>query len=136
MKITFRMWVLFTCVMLSIIAIFSIPPMIFAKGVVVSSVDQNSTIFESGLREGMTILSINGNTIETNEDYSTAMEIMTNLPEGQTQKLTIQTDSIEIINLFTNEIIDDISVQEIPSGDVAYPIHSPDPVPGIPCHMW
>ncbi len=114
MKITFKIWVLFVCVILSLISIFSIPPLIFEKGVLVSSVGQNTTIFESGLREGMVVLEINGEVIDSMGDYSKAFEPFTNLKENETQKLTLKTKDLEIINLFTREIIDDISVEEIP----------------------
>ncbi len=115
MKITFKIWILIIVVLLSLISIFSIPPMILEKGVRVESVKQNSTIFENGLREGMTIKTINGQTIASLEDYSLAMESYRQLESNQTQKLIIQTDSLEIINLFTNDIINDISVEKIPA---------------------
>ena len=89
--------------------------MMLEKGVIVTSVEQNSTIFEDGLREGMTIVSINGQNIETTTDYSEAMASLNNLKENQTQKLTIQTKQIEIINLFTKDVIKDISIEGIPS---------------------
>jgi len=115
MKITFKIWILIIIVALSLISIFSIPPMILEEGVQVSSLRQNSTIFENGLREGMIILSINGQTIESLEDYAEAFKSFNNLGENETQKLIIQTKELEIINLFNKQIIDDISVHEIPS---------------------
>lgn len=114
MKITFKIWILIVAVIFSLVSIFSIPPMIFKDGVVVTSVNQNSTIFEMGLREGMTILSINGKVIKSIDDYSMVFKSFDNLDENETQKLTIQTNKIEIINLFTKQIINDILVEEIP----------------------
>ena len=113
MKITLRIWILIAAVLLSLISIFSIPPTMFEKGVIVSSVTQNSTIFQDGLREGMTIQTINGQPINSIEDYASALSSLNSLTENETQKLTIQTKEIEIINLFTKKIIDDISVEEI-----------------------
>jgi len=115
MKITFKMWVLFAAVALSLISIFSIPPMIFEKGVTVSAVEANSSIFNNGLRTGMVLQEINGQIINSLEDYTLAMEPVAQLEENETQKLTIKTKEIEIINLFTREIINDISIEEIPS---------------------
>ena len=115
MKITFRIWILIAAVLLSLIAIFSIPPMIFESGVTVTSVEQNSTIFQDGLREGMTIQAINGQLIDSIEDYTATMAPLNNLAENETQKLIIQTKETEIINLFTKEIINDVSVEEIAS---------------------
>jgi preprotein translocase subunit SecD len=63
----------------------------------------------------MTIVEINGQPIDTLEDYSTALEPLSNLGINETQKLIIKTKEIEIINLFTNEVINDISVEAIPS---------------------
>jgi hypothetical protein len=114
-KPTFRIWILITAILLSLIAIFSIPPMIFEDGVIVTSVRQNSTIFQDGLREGMTIQLINGQTTNSIEDYAAALAPLNNLAENETQKLTIQTKEIEIINLYTKQIINDISVEEIAS---------------------
>ncbi|MFH0712198.1 MAG: hypothetical protein V2A52_03630 [archaeon] len=114
MKITFKIWILIIAVLLSLIAIFSFPPTIFEKGIIVKSVIQNSTIFQDGLREGMTIQSINEQPINSIEDYASALSSLNNLAENETQKLTIQTKEIEIIDLFTKEIINDISVEKIP----------------------
>ena len=114
MKITFKIWILLIAVALSLISIFSIPPMIFEQGVIVDSVEQNSTIFQDGLREGMIIQEINGQSINTLEDYSSALAPLEDLEINETQKLTIKTKEIEIINLFTKDIIDDISVESIP----------------------
>jgi len=115
MKITFRIWILIIAILLSLIAIFSIPPTMFEDGVIVTSVKQNSTIFQDGLREDMTIISINSQPIKTIQDYASALTPLNSLAENETQKLTIQTKQIEIINLFTKEIINDISVEEIPA---------------------
>jgi len=115
MKITFRMWILFAAVALSLISIFSIPPMIFEKGVTVSSVEANSSIFNNGLREGMVIQEINDQIINSMEDYSNAMRPFSDLEENGTQKLTIKTKDLEIINLFTRDIINHIFIEEIPS---------------------
>jgi len=114
MKITFRIWVLIFFVLLSLIAIFSIPPIAFQKGLTITSVEQNSTVFENGLRAGMILKSVNGQAIDSLEEYSSAMSGIGNLSDGETQKLTIQTDSIEIVNLFSKDIIGDIVVEPIP----------------------
>ena len=114
MKITFRIWILIIAILLSLISIFSIPPTFFEKGVVVSSIEQNSTIFQDGLRKDMIIQSINGQTINTIDDYSQSLSSLNNMDINETQKLTINTKNLEIINLYTKKIINDISVEEIP----------------------
>ena len=113
MKITFRIWVLIVFVALSAIAIFGIPPLFLQQGVVISSVNADSLAFEDGLREEMIIQTINGMEILTLEDYSMALEPYRLLDEDETLKLTLKTDTLEIINLFGKGIIDDIFVKEI-----------------------
>ena len=114
MKITFRIWILIIVVLLSLISIFGIPPQAIQKGLIVTSVNQNSSVFQDGLREGMIIQLINDQEIKSMKDYSVAMSQITNLEENQTTKLTIQTDQTEIINLYDKTIADDISLEEIP----------------------
>lgn len=114
MKITLRIWVLIVFVALSLLSIFSFPPLFLKQGVVVSSVDPKSLAFEDGLREGMIILGINGKEILTIEDYSSSLEPYRLLGENETSKLTIKTDSLEIIDLFGKNIVSDISVEKSP----------------------
>ncbi len=114
MRMTFRIWLLVIIVALSLISIFSIPPIAFEKGVVVSSVKQNSTAFADGLRESILIKKINGKVIETPADYNLAISSLENLTKNETQKLTITTDKTEIIDLFSKSFINDVSVRKIP----------------------
>jgi preprotein translocase subunit SecD len=114
-KITFKIWILLIVVGLSLISIFSIPPLALEKGVSVTSVEQNSTIFQDGLRAGMVIKEINGAEIRSLDDYSNAISGIGNLQAEETQKVTIVTKDLEIINLYTSKLIEDISVEEIPS---------------------
>ncbi|NPE27149.1 hypothetical protein HNV12_04055 [Methanococcoides sp. SA1] len=115
MKITFRIWILITVVLLSLVSIFGIPPQALETGLLITSVNQNSTIFQDGLREGMTLESINGKEIKSLEDYSIAMSEVSSLENNQTTKLIIQTKELEIINLYGNKIIEDITLEEIPA---------------------
>jgi len=114
MKITFRIWILIIVVALSLISVFGLPPQALEKGLIITSVEQNSSVFQDGLREGMTLQSINGQEIKLLEDYRSAMKEITNLEENETTKLIIQTKQIEIINLYDRTILEDISLEEIP----------------------
>ena len=114
MKITFRIWVLIIVVALSLVSIFGLPPQALEKGLLITSVNQDSTVFQDGLREGMIIQSINGQVIQSMEDYSQSMLEIANLEGTQTARLSIQTKQTEVINLYSKTIIDDISVEEIP----------------------
>jgi preprotein translocase subunit SecD len=113
MKITFRIWVLIACIIAAFILIFVNANGItfLQEGVLVKSVEQNTTIFDEGLRQGDIIQSINGKPIETIEDYTEAMSIF---DEGNEKRLEIQTIDKEIINLFSSDIKDQIVVDNIP----------------------
>ncbi len=110
MKITFRIWVLIAVVLLSLISIFGVPPQALQKGLLVTSVAQNSTVFQDGLRKGMVIQSINGKAIKSLDEYAAAMSNVINLKGNDTIKLTIQTKDREIINLYNKTIIKSISL--------------------------
>jgi len=105
------MWILIICVALSLVSIFSIPPTFLQKGVFVKSVEQNTTIFDEGLRQGDIIKSINNKPIETIEDYTQAMSIF---QDNEKQRLEIETIDKEIINLFSPDIKQHIVVEDIP----------------------
>jgi preprotein translocase subunit SecD len=113
MKITFKIWILIIAIVLSLVSIFSIPPVFLQDGLAVTSIERNSSIFQNGLREGMLIQEINGQKIDTLADYSEAFSALDKLEEGEKQKLIIKTKELEIINLFSKEIINDISVEEV-----------------------
>lgn len=115
-KLTFRIWLLIIVVLLSLVSIFSIPPMIFEKGVNVQSVTDNSTVFNQGLRAGTRIISINGNTVNNIQDYNTYMnEFVKSADSSLTKeaKLTITTKTNEVIGLFNSNVIGDITVKGI-----------------------
>ena len=113
MRITFRIWILIVVVLLSLISVFGIPPQVLQKGLLITSVDPNSTLFQDGLREGMILQSINGQEITSMEDYAQAMSVITNLEENQTGKLEILTDKIEVINLYDKTTIESIALEKI-----------------------
>jgi len=102
---TFRVWVLIIALALSVLAI---KPS-FESGIMIKSVAQNSTAFESGLRPGQTIISIDGKEITTLDDYSTALG---KFPTEEKTKLIITTKEQEHV-LFLNES-PEITVDSIP----------------------
>ena len=114
-KITFRIWLLIIFIAASLIAIFSIPPLFLQSGVIVKSVEANSTIFNDGLRQGRAITSINGQEIKSLEDYSNAMQIFSDIDLNETARLEIITDQGDFVNLYTPEIITHITVEETPN---------------------
>ncbi len=106
MKLTFRMWVLIIVLILSVLAISPS----FESGVLVKSVDKNSSLFNEGLRSGEVIKSINGQEIKNQEDYALAVENL--FQGGEAKRLDIQTKSAEY-TVFLNES-PEITVDNVP----------------------
>ena len=71
-KLSFRIWLVFIILLLSLLAIFSSSNGItlFQKGVLVTSVEQNSSAYEYGLRQNQIITAIDGVSITNVSDYS------------------------------------------------------------------
>ena len=68
MKLTWRIWFLIILLIASALILFPS----FEKGVVIKSVEKNSTAFDSGLKNDMIIKSINGKTINNFDDFLSA----------------------------------------------------------------
>ncbi len=82
-KLTWKIWLL---IIVLIFAALAISPN-FEKGVVIKSVEQNSTAYEQGLRGGMIIKSINGEKVNNYQDYT---RIITSIfPENKTNNSSI-----------------------------------------------
>ncbi|MBD3247643.1 PDZ domain-containing protein [Candidatus Pacearchaeota archaeon] len=108
-KITWRIWFLIIILAFSLIAIFGIPPKALQNGVRIASVESNSTAFRAGLRQGQIITKVNGETIESLDDFT--QEIMNKYPSEQKTKTIFQTNELEAI-YFSNET-PQITVAEI-----------------------
>ncbi|MDD5193720.1 MAG: hypothetical protein PHF67_03990 [Candidatus Nanoarchaeia archaeon] len=79
-KLSWKIWLLIAVLLSCLIILFPN----FETGVVIKSVEKDSTAYEEGLRSGMIIKSINGNEIKSLEDYS--REINSVFPAGKTNK--------------------------------------------------
>jgi preprotein translocase subunit SecD len=110
MKITFKIWILIFFVLASLISIFSIPPTFMDKGVLIRSIETNSSLFDEGFRSGTIITEINGETIQSLEHYS---ELVSFQEERRTVIKTKQ--GSEAIGLFSSEDFSALIVGEIPS---------------------
>lgn len=113
-KLTWKIWLLIIVVLLSLISIFGIPPKFLEKGVLITSVESNSTAFNQGLRQGQIIISIDGKPIESISDFSEI--IQEKFPSDSEVKTIIQTKNSEII-LFSKEI-PKITISEIPKSNL------------------
>lgn len=83
-------------------------------GVSIRAVDQNSSAFEQGLRQGQIIIAVNNQPIVTVADYATAFEGL--FSSGEAQRVDITTDSGTVI-LFTDEP-PALIVEEIPRTNI------------------
>lgn len=108
MKLGWRVWFLLIMIALSILAI---KPS-FESGVVVKSVERNSTAFNEGLRATEIIKEINGKEIKNQEAYAS---VINSLFEGknETQRLDIKTDKNEYT--FFTDSIPNIAVENVPT---------------------
>jgi len=107
-KLTWKIWLLVIVLILSLLFVFGMPPTYFQKGVLITSVEQNSTAFEQGLRQGQIITFVDGKKIDNLEDFS---KIMREKFAGEKVKTTITTDKSEYI-LFSADP-PEITVSEI-----------------------
>lgn len=76
MKINFtwKIWLLIIVLFLSLLSIFGLPPTFFQKGVLVTSVEINSTAFNNGFREGQIITSIDSQKVDSLNDFSNILQ--------------------------------------------------------------
>ena len=110
-KLTLRIWILIIALVL---ALLMIKPS-FESGVVVKSVDYNSSAFEAGLRPGQIIKSIDDKEINSIEDYTNALS---HFPTEEKTKLIISTKE-QAYTMFTSEA-PKITIDEIPSTNLKF----------------
>ncbi len=110
MKLTFRIWLLIIILIGSILAMVSVTDLFGSNGVSVKYVEKNSSISDHGLKSGMIITEINGKTIKNLVDYHDAFNIF---EDNQTHKINIKTNSVNIIDVFSPDIVNSIAVSEI-----------------------
>ena len=110
-KLTLRIWILIILLIFSLLLIFGFPLSFFDKGVIIKSVETNSTAFESGLKSGEKIISINGNKLNNFQDYS---DIISSIFKNNTDyvKLIVQTEKNNYV--FFADKVPPIVVKEIP----------------------
>ena len=96
MKLSFRIWMLIIVVVLSVVAIAPS----FKSGVIIASIERNSTLAKTGITAGEQILSLNGREIKSLEDYALALHTIS--LNGSEQRINIVTNKDQYI-FFTNE---------------------------------
>lgn len=113
-KFTWKIWLWIIVLIFSLISIFYNPNYFMQKGVLITNVDQNSTAFEQGLRQGQIITAIDGKSITNLEDFSNIMKDKMNPSEKI--KTTITTKDSEYI-IYSNQSLA-FQVSKIPSNNI------------------
>jgi len=109
-KFTWKIWLLIILLALSLLSIFSSSGLT-KSGVLVASIETNSSLFEQGMKQGDIITQVDGNKISSLQDFSTAMSMkfLTN----ESVKTVFKTEKAEYI-IFTNRA-PDLTIKEIPN---------------------
>ena len=113
-KFTFKIWLWLAVLLLALISIFYNPNYFMKEGILVSSVQTNSTAFNEGLRQGQIITKIDGNVIKNVDDYTSL--VSEKFESGEKTKMTITTTTSEFIFYSTN--VPEIVVEEIPESNL------------------
>ncbi len=110
MKLGIRAWILIIALIFSILAIRPS----FGSGVVVTSIDKNSSLYENGLTAGEIINKINDKEIKNKGDYASVTSGLFN--DGTEKKIVITTNKNEYV-LLTNISLD-ITVENVPNSKI------------------
>ncbi len=114
LKLTWRIWLLIIMVVLSLVSIF-ITPTFLQNGVLITSVEANSTEFEQGLRNSQVITEVDGQKIFGVEDFSAIMN--EKFISGEKVKTTFtikETDYVVYSDTY------EITVSEIPNTNIKF----------------
>jgi len=104
LKLTWKIWLLIIILVLSLISIF-ITPTFLQTGVLITSVESNSTAFEQGLRQGQVITEIDGQKISSVESFSELIKEKFVSGEKVKTTFTIKEEEYIIYSNTTPEII-------------------------------
>ncbi|MEX2017035.1 MAG: hypothetical protein WD876_01010 [Candidatus Pacearchaeota archaeon] len=119
MKISIRIWILIAVLFLALLAIS--PWNALEKGVVIKSVETNSTAFEQGLKQGQIITAIDGIKVDNFNDFSGIMSEknysqILNVTNASSIKTTFTTNQGTFIHYSHNT--PEITVAEIPKSNI------------------
>lgn len=116
LKFSWKIWILIIFLLFSITAIFITPNGIafFQKGVVITSVEKNSTAFEQGLRQGQIIVGIDDKKVDNIDDFSKIL--LEKYTSNKSVKTIIKTKKAEVI-IFSKKF-PEITVSEIPKTNI------------------
>ena len=113
LKLTWKIWLLIIILVLSLTSIF-ITPTFLQKGILITSVETNSTAFEQGLRKAQVITEIDHQKISGIEDFSTLMREKFISEEKVKTTFTIE----ETDYIVYSDTPPEITVAEIPKTNI------------------
>jgi preprotein translocase subunit SecD len=99
--VSYKIWILISALILAIL--FIAPWNAFETGVIIKSVERNSTEANNRIISGMIIHEINGNLIKNNADYSRVISDIFSSKGNETIRLNIKTDKSEFVILTDKE---------------------------------
>ncbi len=108
-KLTWKIWLLIIMLIFSLMSIF-ITPTFLQKGVLITSVETNSTAFEQGLRTGQVITEIDNQKVSNVEDFTIVLN--QKFISGEKVKTTFTIEKADYI--IYSEVMPEITVTEIP----------------------
>jgi len=117
MKITWKIWFLIIVLVLSILSITGLPPKFLQNGVLVTTVNQNSTEAQQGFQAGQIITGIDGNKVKNVADYDSILQ--GKYISNNTIKTIFQTKTSQIIyfsNHSPNIVVADLHEVNIKTG--------------------
>jgi len=113
LKFTWKIWLLIIVVALSLISIF-VTPTFLQDGVLITSVESNSTAFEQGMRQGQVITEVDGQKITNIEDFLNILQGKFN--SNESVKTVFKTKNAEYI--LYSKTPPKIIVSEIPKTNI------------------
>ncbi len=113
LKLTWKIWLLIIMLVLSLVSIF-ITPTFLRKGILITSVETNSTAFEQGLRSGQVITKIDQQEISNVEDFSILMN--EKFVSGEKIKTIFTIEEIDYV--IYSDTSPEITVSEIPNTNI------------------
>ncbi len=114
MKLGFKIWLLIISLIFSLLFIFGLPPKFLNSGVVLTSINSNSTLFEQGLRQGQIITSINQERVSDLKSYKKL--VSDKFSKGVETKIIIGTRNGEYT--YYGDGFPDLGVGEIPKSNI------------------
>jgi preprotein translocase subunit SecD len=117
-NLTGKIWILIIAVVLSLISVFGVPPVALQKGVLITDLDSNSTIFEAGFREGMIITAVDGQPVKNADEFIELLLDKFEQTGNESIAVTFNTKFTEII-YFSNKL-PEITVSDISSSNLKF----------------